>query len=142
MPTKNNAFADHIYINREFSNDYVKHQINIKLKAEKKKPMITLSEIHKRRRVAYLIFLLNAGTNDPGTAVTFDAETLLPIDLGKLRVGQPRVHWFKNTLKDLWQITKQNIDIVKFASDFDPNQPAHVAAIKAYAKQRAKKDAS
>ena len=114
----------------------------MKLKAEKKKPMITLSEIHKRRRVAFLNSLLNAGSNDPGTAVTFDAETLLPIDLGKLRVGQPRVHWFKNTLRDLWQITQQNIDTVQFACECDPNQPAHVAAIKAYAKQRAKKDAS
>ena len=120
------------YVNREFSNAHVRSQVNQKLKEAKKKSMITLSEYHKRTRIAYLARLITAGNEDPGTPITFHADSLKSIDHGKLRVGQPRVHWYKTTLEDIWIKTKQNIPTVKYASVFNHDAPAHVSAIKEY----------
>ena len=93
------------YTDREFSNDYVKHQISQKLKTEKKKPRLMLSELHKQCRVAYLAKFIAAGDDDPGAAVAFDTVTLKPTDHGTLHVGQQRVHWYKKNMEDMWQET-------------------------------------
>ena len=36
------------YINRTFSNDYVRHQVNVKLQEVKQKPMLSLIEYHRK----------------------------------------------------------------------------------------------
>ena len=127
------------YINKEFSNDYVRQQINTYLNAHKKKPMLTLTEYHKRRRTAYLAALIAAGDSDPSAAVTFEIDTLKPIDHGKLHVGQPRVNWYKMTLQDLWEETKQNITDVRGAAAFIPGNQRHLKAICEYTASKAEK---
>ena len=125
-------------MNNEFSNDFVRHQINTHLKAHKKKPLLALTEYHKRRRTAYLAALIAAGDADPGAAVTFETASLKPIDHGKLRVGQPRVNWYKVTLQDLWEETRKNITSVRFAAAFTPENPKHMSAVREYAASKVK----
>ena len=49
------------YIDRQFSNDNVRMQNNIHLKAAKNKPMETLTAIHQRTRIHYLAKLIHKG---------------------------------------------------------------------------------
>ena len=99
--------------------------------------MLTLTEYRKRRRTAYLATLIAAGDSDPSAAVMFEIDTLKPIDHGKLRVGQPRVNWYKITLHDLWEETKQNTTVVRFAAAFMPGNQRHLTAIREYAARKA-----
>ena len=123
------------YINRTFSNDYVRHQVNVKLKEAKKKPLLSLTEYHRKIRTEYLANLITQGDTDLGTPLAFDHITLQPIDHGVLRVGQPRKRWYTTTLEDLWQETKVKLDdnSIRFASTINLDNPRHVNAMKRYA---------
>ena len=50
-----------IYIDRQFSNDNVRLQINNHLKAANKKPMDILTTYHQICRITYLATLINKG---------------------------------------------------------------------------------
>ena len=70
-------------------------------------PLLPLTEYHRQRRVKYLCHLIIRGDTEPGTRITFDPVTLVPIDHGKQRVGQPRLNqdvyeivWLKNDDND------------------------------------------
>ena len=106
------------YIHKEFSNIVVRDQINKQLAEAKAKPMEPLSMFHRKSRITYLCKLIYAGTDEPGTAVTFDPITYLPLDHGKKRVGQPRKNWYNVTLNDLWVEAKKVIDNLEYASEF------------------------
>ena len=58
------------YIDKQFSNDIVRLQINNHLKAANKKPMETLTAYHQRCRVTYLAKLICKGDLEPGTSPT------------------------------------------------------------------------
>ena len=124
------------FINREFSNIYVREQINKKLKEAKAKPMESLKEFHRKTRITYPCKLIYAGNVEPGSAVTFDPITYEPLDHGKKRVGQPRKNWYIVTLADLWVEAKKVIDNVKYAREFDFRDARHKAALEAYANIR------
>ena len=122
------------YVNRDHTNVYVKEQVNKKMKEAKAKPIETLTDFHRRTRIAYLCKLIVAGTTEPGTAVTFDPNTMEALDHGKKRVGKPRLNWYQVTLNDLWVETKKVTDSVKFASMLDIRNARHRAAIETYAR--------
>ena len=122
------------YINGESTNDYVRTQINNALKAAGQNPLTALTDYHKQRRIIYLCRLIHSDTYEPGTSITFDPETLQPIDHGTQRSGQPRLKWFKATLQDLWLKAKKEIPELKYASILDPKNSTHIESIKLYAK--------
>ena len=121
------------YVNREHTNLHVREQINKKLQEAKAKPIVSLTEYHKRTRIAYLCKLIAAGDAEPGTAVTFDPVTLNALDHGKKRIGKPRLNWYQVTLADLWSETKKNIETVKYASLLDLTNATHRTAVETYA---------
>ena len=123
------------YIKRTYSNDYLSTKINEALKHNKQKPVLPLTEYQRQRRFRYLCQLIIRGDAEPGTRITFDPVTLVPIDHGKQRVGQPRLKWYKVSLADLWADTKKSIEFVKYASLLDLKNSTHVTAIKTYANQ-------
>ena len=125
------------YVNREHTNVYVIDQVNKKLKEAKAKPIETLTNFHRRMRIAYLCKLITAGDTEPGAAVTFDTTTLMQLDHGKKRVGKPRLNWYQVTMKDLWEETKKHIDTVKFASELNLKNATHKLAIETRAAQNA-----
>ena len=102
---KENTQIQTTYMSRTFSNDNVRHQVNVKLMEVKKKPLPSLTEYHRNIRTEYLANLIFQGDTDLGTPLAFDHLTLQPIDYGVLRVGQPRKRWYTTTLEDLWQET-------------------------------------
>ena len=63
--------------------------------------------------------------------MAFEVDTVKPMDYGKLRVGQPRINWYKSTLQDLWLIAKTQNNNTKFAT-LNLDNSTHVAAIKQY----------
>ena len=69
--------------------------MNQQTKETKRKPMLTLTSYHTRRRVASLAQLILAGNCNPGTAVTFDDVIVRPIEHGKPHVGQPGVNSYR-----------------------------------------------
>ena len=119
------------YINREYSNAHLRTQINNKLKEHQDKPLIPLTEYH--RRIKYLCRLIHMGDEDPGTSITFDPQTLRPIEHGTRRVGQPRLKWYATTLKDTWTETKAKIVNVRHAGEIDLQDLRHVHALRSYA---------
>ena len=123
------------YINREYSNAQLRTQINNKLKEANLKELLPLTAYHKQRRIKYSCQLICRGNQEPGTTITFDLDTLLPIDHGKQRIGQPRLKWYKVTLQDLWDLTKKHITTVKYASALNFENSTHIEAIKQYAQQ-------
>ena len=96
--------------------------------------------------MTYLSQLINEKDTEPGASVTFDPTTLKPIDHDKKGVGQPRLHWYKVTIEDLWTETKKTIETVKYASalNFDndththTHTHTHLTAILLYAESRKK----
>ena len=78
------------HVNRANANVAVFTAINNELKRTHSKPIIQLTEYHKQRRIKHLAQLICEGDNEPGTGVTFDSQTLRPIDRGKLWFGQPK----------------------------------------------------
>ena len=128
------------YIDHQYSNAYVHQKINEKLQQTGNPPIITLSEYHKKSRIKFLIKLINEGETEPCTAVTFNPSTLLPLDHGKKRVGQPRLNWFKVTIQDLWELIKTKVDTVKYASALNLTDARHVAALRTYAEENKAKD--
>ena len=129
------------YIDRQFSNDNVRTQINNRLKEAKKKPMETLTAFHQRTRIHYLAKLIHKGHREPGTAVTMDPVTLAAIDHGKKRVGKPRLNWYQVTMQDLWQEVRKDhpSPSVRFAASLDIQRPIHVEAVKEFAKELTEK---
>ena len=126
------------YIDRSNTNDFIRMEINKRLRAATQKPLIALTEYHKRARIKSLQKLIVTGSDDPGTMVTFDHVTLKQIDHGKKRVGQPRKNWYKATVADLWIETKKSIETVKFASELDLDNPIHVHALFTISRQKIK----
>ena len=125
------------YIDRQFSNDNVRLQINNHLKAANKKTMETLTAYHKRSRILYLANLIHKGDSEPGTSATFDTQTLAAIDHGKKRIGKPRLNWYQVTMQDMWkEVQRDHPDAtVRFASTLDIEKPAHVNAVKQHAQK-------
>eukprot|EP00973_Karenia_brevis_P075151 10440354-Karenia_brevis.AAC.1 len=41
--------------------------------------------------------------SNPLRQVTFQPESVIPVDIGKRRSGQPRVKWTENTLATIWK---------------------------------------
>ena len=68
------------HVNRANTNAAVFTTVNNKLAELHRKPMVPLTDYHKKCRITYLIKLMNEGEHEPGTGVTFDKETLKPID--------------------------------------------------------------
>ena len=118
----------------------MKQQVNEKLKQAGSKPIIALSEFHRLSRIKYMTKLIYEGDMEPGTAVTFNPHTLIPLNHGKKRVGHPRLNWFQVTIQDVWKETKANIDAVKFAATLDLAEARHINAIKQYATQQQEKN--
>ena len=118
------------YIDIQFSNYFVKLQINKHFKVARKKAMETLTEYHKRTQRHYLAEQIQAGDTEPGTSVTLDPDTLEEIDHGVKRVGRPRLNWYQVTLQDLWKELTQDHpnNSIRFASNLDTSKPAHVTA--------------
>ena len=110
-----------------------KKQINEVLEKAKQKPLKPLTRIHKETRMKYLAKLIKAGNDEPGTAVTFDPQTLEPIDHGKKRVGRPKLNWYQVTVQDFWQKAKLETPETKYASELKIKNPVHIHALKAYA---------
>ena len=77
-------------MNRTYSNDHLRTKSNETLKHNKLKPLLPLTEYHRQRWVKYWCQLITREDTEPGTRITFDPVTLVPIDHGKQRVGQPR----------------------------------------------------
>ena len=129
------------YIDRQFSNDYVRLQINNHLKAAKKKPMETLTEFHKRSRIRYLAKLITVGESEPGTLVTLNPQTLEEIQHGKKRIGRPRLNWYQVTMQDMWNELRieHPRPTVRFACSLDPKKPAHVSAVREFAQKLTEK---
>ena len=107
------------YIDRQFSNDNVRLQINNHLKAANKTPMETLTTYHQRCRMT----------------VTLDPVTFAEIDHGKKRVGKPRLNWYQVTMQDMWtEIRKHHPSTaVRFAPSLDISKPSRVTAVKEFA---------
>ena len=105
--------------------------------------METLSAYHKRSRIQHLAKLIHTGDAEPGTYVTLNPETLEELDHGQKRVGRPRLNWYQVTLQDLWQelIKDHPNQSIRFAGTLDIKKPAHVNAVKEFAKQLTEKRA-
>ena len=136
--SKNNPRTTDTYIDRSNTNDFIRMEINKRLRAAKQKPFFAFTEYHKRARIKSLQTLIVTGNDEPGTMVTFDPVTLKQIDHGKKRVGQPRKNWYKATMADLWIETKKSIETVKFASELDLDNPIHVHALFTISRQKIK----
>ena len=122
------------YIDRNHTNDYIRKLVNDNLRATKHKPVKPLTASHTKSRIKYLSKLITHGASEPGAAVTFNRDSLEPIDWGKKRVGQPRLAWYKVTMQDLWNEAKHTTPETRFAGDFDPQREVHARALRAYAK--------
>ena len=90
------------YVSWEYSNGYIKLKIYEHLRSIKHSPFTHLSEYHKRRRFIDLQKLIVAGQSKLGAPVTFDVETLRPIDHGKERIGRPSLNWYDRTMEEMW----------------------------------------
>eukprot|EP00973_Karenia_brevis_P020505 2816359-Karenia_brevis.AAC.1 len=79
-------------MDRSNSNNFVIDYANAKLKEEKPgaKPILWLSRIHEDMRIKMLYRVINAPADSPLTTVTFQENSLYPIDIGKRRTGKPR----------------------------------------------------
>eukprot|EP00973_Karenia_brevis_P048657 6754211-Karenia_brevis.AAC.1 len=47
--------------------------------------------------------IINSNSDSPLRTVTFQDEGLYPIDIGKRRVGKPRVKWVDKTIEHAWR---------------------------------------
>eukprot|EP00973_Karenia_brevis_P050272 6977001-Karenia_brevis.AAC.1 len=67
------------------------------------KPIMLLSRIHEDMRIKMLYRVINANPENPLRTVTFQPDSLYPIDIGKRRVGKPRVKWVDKTIEHAWR---------------------------------------
>eukprot|EP00973_Karenia_brevis_P000769 107745-Karenia_brevis.AAC.1 len=82
-------------MDRSHTNNYVIDYANAKLKEEKPdaKPIMWLSRIHEDMKVKMLYRVINAHPDSPLKTVTFQEDSLYPIDIGKRRVGNLGSNW-------------------------------------------------
>jgi len=90
------------FVDRTYSNAWLLNEINSQLSPSSGKEMKLFSEYHKEQRRQRPCKLICLRAGDPAARATFDWNTLLPHDYGKLRVGRPRLQWLTSTLEDLW----------------------------------------
>ena len=124
------------YIDRSKTNKYVIDYANLQLQREKPgaKPILWLSEVHEDLKIKMLYRLLRLPSDDPQVNITFQSNTLLPIDIGKRRVGRPRLKWIDTTLEQAWKrITRTQAPQFRYEK-FDPQNPQHVIEMQEAAK--------
>ena len=123
------------YINRTYTNDYVRTKINEKLKETKHKPIETLTSYHKRTRIEHMKKLIRNRFSEPGAAVTFNTITLAELPHGKKRIGRPRLNWYQVTIQDLWNEARKQNEIIKHTAVFNPYNIIHRDALITFAEQ-------
>ena len=120
----------------DFSNEYIRNRVNKILTDNTKKPLLPLTAYHKQRRLKYLCRLITTGSAEPGAEVTFDVNTLKPLDFGKRRVGHPRKAWYITTLTELWQDVRSKDPTVRYSpTEPDYQDVRHITAIRNYARE-------
>ena len=125
-------------MDRTYTNSYIRTKINEALATAKQKNIQPLTEVRKEYRIKCLAKLINAGIDEPGTAVTFNPRTLEPIDHGKKRVGRPKLNWYQITIQDFWLKANNKLQKPNMRLYLIKKNPVHVNAIKAYAHEIAK----
>ena len=115
------------YVDRRHNNDYVFNYANSKIREENPtaEPILPLSVKHEELRIKMLYKIILANNDNPLKALTFQTNTLLPVDLGVRRSGRPRCKWTEETLADAWR----RITIYPFKqfihTTFQPNNVSH-----------------
>eukprot|EP00973_Karenia_brevis_P054025 7504453-Karenia_brevis.AAC.1 len=77
-------------------------------------------------RVKMLYRVINASESSPLKTVTFQDDTLFPIDIGKRRTGKPRVKWVDKTIEHAWR-RLVNSEYTQYRyTPFDYNNDDHI----------------
>eukprot|EP00973_Karenia_brevis_P009298 1259475-Karenia_brevis.AAC.1 len=72
--------------------------------------------------------------DNPQKTITFQPNSLLPVDIGKRRTGKPRVKWIDKTLEHAWRRLVHSEFTQYRYDDFDPENAEHIDVIKAGAR--------
>eukprot|EP00973_Karenia_brevis_P005223 717279-Karenia_brevis.AAC.1 len=73
--------------------------------------------------------IINMRDDNPQKSITFQPNSLIPVDIGKRRTGKPRVKWIDKTLEHAWR-RLVNSEFTQYRyQDFDPDNPEHVSVI-------------
>ena len=62
-----------------------------------------VSQFYRQQKIKRLGNIISKPEEDLIKQCTLDMETLQAEDVGKRRVGQPRVNWLERTLKQYWE---------------------------------------
>eukprot|EP00973_Karenia_brevis_P051922 7211888-Karenia_brevis.AAC.1 len=119
-------------MDRTKTNRYVLEYSNVKLREERpsSQPIMWLSTVHEDMRIKMLYRIIKLPEDNPQKTITFQPNTLHPIDIGKRRHGRPRVKWINKTLEQAWHRLVHS-EFTQYRYDnFDPDNPAHVTVIK------------
>jgi hypothetical protein len=94
---------------RKYTNEYLLKKATDAIQLENGKPIILMSDFHRKARIKKLAQIICEGEQDPAAKATMNLHTWEPHDTGKKRVGQPRINWLKETLQDAWIEANRNI---------------------------------
>ena len=124
------------YINRANTNQNIFDRINNEMENEnrkKKKKVISFVEAYKkvkRKRAVKII-------NKPNTSiynVSFEHDKFRKWIHYNRRVGRPRANWTEETIREIWDIIKQNNDTYRYRT-FDEEDEHMVELIKNYTEE-------
>ena len=116
--------STYLFEHRHFTNEYVLTRINDILHRDKKsKPVMISSDYHRIMRIKRLAKLLHFGDADPAAKATMNFETWESHDAGTRRSGQPRKNWLFETMRDMWNIAKN--DAPTSIGDLVKSSPTH-----------------
>eukprot|EP00973_Karenia_brevis_P046531 6452953-Karenia_brevis.AAC.1 len=92
-------------MDRSNNNNYVIDYANTKLREESPgaKPIMWFSRIHEDMRIKMLYRVINARPDHLIETVTFQPDSMYPIDIGKRRTGKPRVKWVDKAIEHAWR---------------------------------------
>ena len=91
-------------------------------------------QVHHDIKIKMLYRLINSPSHDPQVKITFQDDTLYPVDIGKRRTGRPRIKWIDNTIDLAWgRITKAKY-VQYIHTPIDPDNQAHVHTLRRAAK--------
>ena len=127
------------YIDRTQDNKKIYQQVqqHIRNHTEIGKPerqFKPMSQVYEERKTQLLNSIINAPEETPTKAVTFQPNTLLPVEIHNVqgrrrRPGHPRVKWVNTTLENLWQLIKEQHPEFRY-TQLNLNNDAHINALK------------
>ena len=120
------------FVNRENSNEVVFEKANAIIRTDSglvARPIQKLSQEYERAKLIAFATLVVAPDNNPKATVTF-AESLVPHNYGKKRVGRPRLNWIKETTSLFWdRIVKLQFPSL-WLGDLDIHNERHISLIR------------